>query len=167
MPDMLPNGMASCSRPYSQSVFPRLGPFHNYIYRLLVYRSLSGPVIGGSLAQPTQRWPTLFLPGSTWDRYPFLLPNLAVAVLLTLTSLLGALCLSETRPDFKHKVNWNTSLRSAVYKIINKMNAFPSKYKVIEVNDEIAMTVLAPETQDVDELHCRESLLSPAATLKE
>ncbi|XP_019434754.1 PREDICTED: protein ZINC INDUCED FACILITATOR-LIKE 1-like isoform X4 [Lupinus angustifolius] len=38
-----------------------------------------GPALGGYLAQPTEKYPHLFLKGSFWDKFPYFLPCLIIS----------------------------------------------------------------------------------------
>lgn len=53
-------------------------------------------MIGGTLAEPVKRFPKVFRPGTLWETYPFLLPNVIVAALFALGWLLTFLLLRET-----------------------------------------------------------------------
>ena len=64
-----------------------------------------GPAIGGALARPCKFYPKIFLPGSIWDRYPYLLPNLFSACAVFLGLFAGIFFLEETHPVKKHEVD--------------------------------------------------------------
>jgi hypothetical protein len=53
-------------------------------------------MIGGALAKPAEYWPQLFTPGSIWDRFPYLLPNLVSALFVFFGLAVGLLFLEET-----------------------------------------------------------------------
>ena len=55
------------------------------------------------MAQPSKSYPTIFLRGTLFDRYPFLLPNLVCAVVLTVGVLIGILFLEETHVEKRHR----------------------------------------------------------------
>lgn len=63
--------------------------------------TIVGPCIGGTLADPHQNWPNVFLKGSLFDRFPYLLPNLICAALLLVSIVLGYFLLEETHPDLR------------------------------------------------------------------
>lgn len=65
--------------------------------------SICGPIVGGYLAEPTRKFPTLFPPGSMWDKYPYLLPNLLTVVCLSSSCIFGLLFLQEVHPNFRHR----------------------------------------------------------------
>ncbi|CAK7268844.1 hypothetical protein SEPCBS57363_003300 [Sporothrix epigloea] len=67
--------------------------------------SMIGPAIGGALARPCQFYPTIFLPGSIWDKFPYLLPNLFSACAVFLGLFAGIFFLEETHPIKKHEVD--------------------------------------------------------------
>lgn len=64
-----------------------------------------GPAIGGALARPCKFYPSIFLPGSIWDRYPYLLPNLFSACAVFIGLIAGIFFLEETHPVKKHEVD--------------------------------------------------------------
>lgn len=53
-------------------------------------------MIGGALARPCVSYPTIFSPGTIWDRYPYLLPNLFSAATVFIGVVVGLLFLEET-----------------------------------------------------------------------
>jgi hypothetical protein len=63
--------------------------------------SVVGPAIGGALARPGDSWPSVFAPGSLWDRFPYLLPNLFSAACVSVGVTIGLLFLEETHPKRK------------------------------------------------------------------
>ncbi|KAM0491727.1 hypothetical protein ACHAPB_009039 [Verticillium nonalfalfae] len=65
--------------------------------------SIIGPMIGGALARPCISYPNVFLPGSIWEKYPYLLPNLFSAAAVCCGVIIGLLFLEETHPERKHR----------------------------------------------------------------
>ncbi|KAI0803975.1 major facilitator superfamily domain-containing protein [Xylaria sp. FL0064] len=63
--------------------------------------SIIGPMIGGALARPCISYPGLFSPGTIWDRYPYLLPNLFSAFVVLIGVINGFLFLEETHAQKK------------------------------------------------------------------
>lgn len=63
--------------------------------------SIIGPMIGGALARPCISYPSLFPPGTIWDRYPYLLPNLFSAFVVFIGVINGILFLEETHAEKK------------------------------------------------------------------
>jgi Major Facilitator Superfamily len=57
-----------------------------------------GPVIGGFLSQPATKYPKIFSQDGFFGKYPFVLPNLIVAVITIVAFLLGSIYMIETRP---------------------------------------------------------------------
>ncbi|KAK4126177.1 MFS general substrate transporter [Parathielavia appendiculata] len=64
--------------------------------------SIVGPMIGGALAKPVENLPSVFAPGSLWDRFPYLLPNLFSAICVSLGVITGLLFLEETHAEKRH-----------------------------------------------------------------
>lgn len=58
-------------------------------------------MIGGALARPCISYPTLFSPGTIWEKYPYLLPNLFSAVAVFCGLVVGILFLEETHASKK------------------------------------------------------------------
>ena len=63
------------------------------------YRSLTGPILGGLLANPTYLYPSIFPRNSIWAEHPYLLPNLAISLLQLVTFIVALLVLKETHPS--------------------------------------------------------------------
>lgn len=60
-------------------------------------------MIGGAMAKPVEAFPSIFQPGSLWDRFPYLLPNLFSAVCVFCGVIIGLLFLEETHSEQKHR----------------------------------------------------------------
>lgn len=60
-------------------------------------------MIGGALAKPVENLPSVFTPGSLWDRYPYLLPNLFSAICVFIGVAIGLLFLEETHAEKKQE----------------------------------------------------------------
>jgi hypothetical protein len=58
-------------------------------------------MIGGALAKPVETLPSIFAPGSLWDRFPYLLPNLFSAICVLIGVVIGILFLEETHAEKK------------------------------------------------------------------
>jgi len=69
------------------------------------FRSILGPALGGTLARPAreENYPSLFHPGSIWDRFPYLLPNLVCTLIVACGVIIGILFLEETHAEKKHR----------------------------------------------------------------
>ncbi|KAJ6534935.1 MFS general substrate transporter [Mycena capillaripes] len=63
-----------------------------------------GFLIGGQLARPQDRFPSLFS-GQFWRDYPYLLPSLATAGLVLFSGLVVLLVFKETAPSKKPRTN--------------------------------------------------------------
>jgi MFS family permease len=59
--------------------------------------STMGPVIGGLLSRPAERWPRLFSQ-AFWETYPYFLPCAAAAFIVFITVIITAIGLKETNP---------------------------------------------------------------------
>lgn len=56
-------------------------------------------MIGGALAKPVENMPALFSPGTIFDRFPYLLPNLFSSVCVFIGLVIGILFLEETHAE--------------------------------------------------------------------
>ncbi|EED22277.1 MFS multidrug transporter, putative [Talaromyces stipitatus ATCC 10500] len=65
--------------------------------------SIIGPYLGGALARPVLSYPAIFKPGTIFDRFPFLLPNLVCIGILIIGITIGTLFLEETHVEKKHR----------------------------------------------------------------
>ena len=60
-----------------------------------------GSALGGGLADPVRSYPNIFQPGTTLDRFPYLLPNLVCFFIVVFAIVVGVLFLEETHEDMK------------------------------------------------------------------
>ncbi|KAK6335016.1 hypothetical protein TWF718_010458 [Orbilia javanica] len=65
--------------------------------------TISGPAIGGFLSEPAQKYPAFFPPGGFFDRNPWLLPNLIIALMIASGGVLALLFLDETLESLQGK----------------------------------------------------------------
>jgi MFS family permease len=63
--------------------------------------TIIGSSLGGVLAEPVKNYPSLFKPGSIFESYPYLLPNLVCAGVVIFGLIVGTLFLEETHEDKK------------------------------------------------------------------
>ena len=67
------------------------------------HSSIIGPALGGALADPCRNYPTVFKPGSIFERFPYLLPNLICTIILAGGVIIGILFLEETHSERKDR----------------------------------------------------------------
>lgn len=60
-------------------------------------------MIGGALARPCKSYPNIFSPGTIWDKFPYLLPNLFSACAVFCGVIIGILFLEETHAEKKRR----------------------------------------------------------------
>ncbi|KAI1461370.1 MFS general substrate transporter [Annulohypoxylon moriforme] len=92
--------------------------------------SIIGPMIGGALARPCISYPSLFPPGTIWDRYPYLLPNLFSALIVFIGVVNGILFLEETHAEKKLKPDRGLALGNWI------LSCLPVFRKCAEPRDE-------------------------------
>lgn len=61
--------------------------------------SVFGPVLGGSLATPAKKFPSLFGDSVLWTRFPFALPNVVAAVIFMIGVSVAFLFLEVSSPS--------------------------------------------------------------------
>ncbi|KAK0715758.1 major facilitator superfamily domain-containing protein [Lasiosphaeris hirsuta] len=89
--------------------------------------SIVGPMIGGALAKPVENIPSLFSPGSIWDKFPYLLPNLFSAVCVFIGVIIGLLFLEETHQEKRWKRDRGVELGSHLVSCIPSMKWNPAR----------------------------------------
>lgn len=62
-----------------------------------------GPALGGALAKPVENYGKIFVKGSIWDRFPYLLPNLVCTFVVLCGVVVGILFLEETHEEKKFR----------------------------------------------------------------
>lgn len=148
-----------------------------------VSRSILGPALGGALARPVLNYPGtgIFLPGSIWDRFPYLLPNLICTVIVTFGVLIGILFLEETHAEKKYRRDpgleagkWIISKlfpcaeakqardeKANLEEALSLLDEQPPGYRSTDGSPSLASTPL-PEPQEVFDLNAPKP--KPAAT---
>lgn len=63
--------------------------------------TIIGPSIGGTFANPSQNFPSVFAEHGLFGHFPYLLPNLICAAILLLSIIAGFFLLQETHPDLQ------------------------------------------------------------------
>ncbi|EFY93474.1 MFS multidrug transporter, putative [Metarhizium acridum CQMa 102] len=83
--------------------------------------SIIGPMIGGALARPCISYPDTFPPGTIWDRYPYLLPNLFSAATVFVGVIIGFLFLEETHTAKKQQRDAGRELGDRLVDLVAKV----------------------------------------------
>ena len=65
--------------------------------------SIIGSAMGGALADPVHNYPSVFNPGTIFERFPYLLTNLVCAAAVAFSLTVGLLFLEETHEDKKDR----------------------------------------------------------------
>lgn len=68
-----------------------------------VCRSIIGSGLGGTLSDPVKHYPSVFQPGSIFERFPYLLPNLVCTAVVCMGLVVGILFLEETHEEKKFR----------------------------------------------------------------
>ena len=112
-------------------------------------------MIGGALARPCVLYPDFFPPGSLWDRYPYLLPNLFSAVAVSCGVIIGLLFLEETHPEKKFR-------RDRGVELGNYLLSFFSRKSADEKLDDMETASLLSQDDQLPSYRTREN--SPQLT---
>lgn len=70
---------------------------------LILDRSIVGSGLGGTLADPVRNYPGYFEPGTIFEKYPYLLPNIVCCAVVVIGMIIGILFLEETHEDKKDR----------------------------------------------------------------
>lgn len=89
-------------------------------------------MIGGALARPVKAFPSIFAPGSLWDHYPYLLPNLFSAVCVFMGVIIGVLFLEETHEEKKHNRDRGVELGKRLLSYFQQSKSSHSQGKSLE-----------------------------------
>ncbi|QUC16974.1 uncharacterized protein UV8b_01215 [Ustilaginoidea virens] len=100
--------------------------------------SIIGPMIGGALARPCISYPNLFRPGTIWDRYPYLLPNLFSAATVFFGVVVGLLFLEETHASKKQQKDRGRELGDRLVKLVQNMSICHGLRRTIEKESLLA-----------------------------
>ncbi|KAK6529511.1 hypothetical protein TWF281_008682 [Arthrobotrys megalospora] len=65
--------------------------------------TISGPALGGFLSEPARKYPSLFPLGGFFDKHPWALPNLLIALIIFTGGALASLFLDETLERKKYR----------------------------------------------------------------
>ncbi|KAK8159805.1 major facilitator superfamily transporter [Phyllosticta citrichinensis] len=71
--------------------------------------SIIGSGLGGTLAEPVKGYPSVFSPGSLFDKFPYLLPNLFCTAIVCFSLIIGILFLEETHEDKKDRKDYGAA----------------------------------------------------------
>lgn len=89
--------------------------------------SIVGPMIGGALAAPVKNFPSLFAPGTIWERFPYLLPNLFSAICVMVGVIIGLLFLEETHAEKKYRRDPGIELGKSLISCLPGFGSQPAK----------------------------------------
>lgn len=67
--------------------------------------TIIGPAIGGTFANPSRHFPSVFSKHGVFAHFPYLLPNLICAAFLLFSILAGYFLLQETHPDLQPRAS--------------------------------------------------------------
>ncbi|KHN98134.1 Major facilitator superfamily domain, general substrate transporter [Metarhizium album ARSEF 1941] len=87
--------------------------------------SIIGPMVGGALARPCISYPGIFHPGTIWDSYPYLLPNLFSAAAVFVGVVIGFLFLEETHAVKKWQRDAGRELGDRLLDLVGKVPLCP------------------------------------------
>jgi hypothetical protein len=108
--------------------------------------SIIGPAIGGTLANPSDNFQSVFSKHSLFAHFPYLLPNLVCAAFLLVSIVIGYFLLQETHPDLQPQADQSlcdethrTPLLVAAKATANSENLQSDSYgtfKELDVNEK-------------------------------
>jgi hypothetical protein len=114
-------------------------------------RTVVGPVIGGYLAEPVKKYPSLFRPDTVWERFPYLLPNLVVVVFLLASAVSGFLGLQEVHPRFQGQIDLGRKVSAAIQSLVRSRKRSDQKGRYASIRteeDPIELTHVAESIAD-------------------
>ena len=114
-------------------------------------RTIIGPVVGGYLAEPVKKYPSLFGPDTIWERFPYLLPNLVVVVFLLASCVSGFLALQEVHPRFQGQIDFGRKVSVTIQNLVSirKRSDQRGRYATIRTEeDPIELTNAAENIAD-------------------
>ncbi|KAF5324485.1 hypothetical protein D9611_004545 [Ephemerocybe angulata] len=83
--------------------------------------SILGPIIGGSLANPAEKYPDVF-DYSLFRTYPYLLPCLTTGLLAFVTAVVATIFLTETHPSKQPSINTSGAEHISSHRSLNFMS---------------------------------------------
>jgi hypothetical protein len=89
-------------------------------------------MIGGALARPCISYPSIFSPGTIWERYPYLLPNLFSATAVFCGVVIGILFLEETHAEKKKRRDRGVELGSRITSWMTRSHCQTARTKKVE-----------------------------------
>ncbi|KAL1625533.1 hypothetical protein SLS56_007280 [Neofusicoccum ribis] len=95
--------MALLARALGGLLNGNIGVLQTTVAEVVTVESQQRSGLGGTLAEPVKGYPTVFLPGSLFDKFPYLLPNLVCAAVVCFSLIVGILFLEETHEDKKDR----------------------------------------------------------------
>lgn len=114
-------------------------------------RTIIGPVVGGYLAEPVKKYPSLFDPDTIWEQFPYLLPNLFVVVFLLASSVSGFLALQEVHPRFQGRIDLGRKVSAAIQSLVRSRKWSDQRGRYASIcteEDPIELTNVAESTAD-------------------
>ncbi|TKA72613.1 hypothetical protein B0A49_07174 [Cryomyces minteri] len=122
-----------------------------------------GSGLGGTLANPVKSYPSVFLPGTVFDRFPYLLPNLVCAAVVLFGLIIGILFLEETHED---KQNRRDPGLEAGKWILSKFHRTSSEELLLSDKTSYPEETLSLLDEDTQPPEYRSTVLSPGLASK-
>ncbi|RQM07816.1 hypothetical protein DH86_00000692 [Scytalidium sp. 3C] len=103
--------------------------------------SILGPCLGGALARPVLNYPSIFQPGTIWERFPYLLPNLICTVIVACSVLCGILFLEETHAEKKYRRDAGLEAGKWILARLSRRAEHPSwkNEKLVDYDESMAL----------------------------
>ncbi len=131
--------------------------------------AIIGPAIGGTFANPSRHFPSLFSKHGTFAHFPYLLPNLICAAFLLFSILAGYFLLQETHPDLQPQASLfvyyeetdhtplttaagafadpYVDLRTGSYGTLNQVNSQKEEYGYVGPNEMSTSTSISEKSR--------------------
>ena len=102
------------------------------------------------MAEPVKNYPGVFLPGSIWDKYPYLLPNLVCTAVVVFGLAVGILFLEETHEGKKSRTDYGLQLGQAILRLFQRNGGNESKSDFFDETLSFLAEDGAPRYQSLD-----------------
>ncbi|KAL1638861.1 hypothetical protein SLS58_008566 [Diplodia intermedia] len=140
--------MALLARALGGLLNGNIGVLQTTVAEVVTVESQQRSGLGGTLAQPAKGYPTVFLPGSLFDKFPYLLPNLVCAAVVCFSLIVGILFLEETHEDKKDRFDLGLEIGKWMMRKVRGQSEPELSVDAKKTYLEEACYLLAEESED-------------------